>query len=216
MWTGGAPIARRQSNHPASRSVDAAVARITPTEQGIASRVLARNGGGNITLFAFDAGQGLTEHTSFFEALVLTLDGSLTLTIGGTPVTASPGTIVRMPANVPHAVDAPKAARMLLIMLRDPKEAAGTASTPSQHGSRDRVNLIGQQPIKRDTYSRSNAPDRARRIAEMTRGVADMAESRVVGAGLTRVLCVVVFIVMLAAFVYAAWIGVTNFSRIHV
>ena len=43
-----------------------------------------------------------------------------------------------------------------------------------------------------------------------------MAESRVVGAGLTRVLCVVVFIVMLAALVYAAWIGVTNFSRIHV
>ena len=103
---------------------------ITPTERGIASRVLARNGGGNITLFAFDAGQGLTEHTSPFEVLVVTLDGSLTLTIGGTPVTASLGTIVRMPANVPHAVDAPEAARMLLIMLRDPKEAAGTGSTP--------------------------------------------------------------------------------------
>ena len=97
---------------------------VTPTEQGIASRVLARNTGGNVTLFAFDAGQGLTEHTSPFEALVLTLDGRLTLTIGGAPVTASPGTIVRMPANVPHAVDAPEAARMLLIMLRDPKEAA--------------------------------------------------------------------------------------------
>jgi quercetin dioxygenase-like cupin family protein len=96
---------------------------IMPTEQGIASRVLARNAGGNITLFAFDAGQGLTEHMSPFEALVLTLDGKLTLTIGGTSVMASPGTIVRMPANVPHAVDAPEAARMLLIMLRDPTEA---------------------------------------------------------------------------------------------
>ena len=92
---------------------------ITPTEQGIASRVLAKTGGGNLTLFAFDAGQGLTEHTSPFDALVMVLEGVLTLTIGGTPVTATPGTIVRMPADVPHAVDAPEPARMLLIMLRD-------------------------------------------------------------------------------------------------
>jgi quercetin dioxygenase-like cupin family protein len=98
---------------------------ITPTEQGIASRVLTRNAGGNITLFAFDAGQGLSEHTSPFEALVLTLEGRLILTIGGTPVTANPGTIVRMPANVPHGVDAPEPARMLLIMLRDTPAAAG-------------------------------------------------------------------------------------------
>ena len=58
---------------------------VTPTEQGIASRVLAKTGGGNLTLFAFDAGQGLTEHTSPFEALVMVLEGVLNLTIGGTP-----------------------------------------------------------------------------------------------------------------------------------
>jgi quercetin dioxygenase-like cupin family protein len=98
---------------------------ITPTEQGIASRILAKTSGGNLTLFAFDGGQGLTEHTSPFEALVMTLEGTLTLTIGGTPVRATVGTIVRMPANVPHAVDAPEAARMLLIMLRDQKEPQG-------------------------------------------------------------------------------------------
>ncbi len=92
---------------------------ITPTDHGIASRVLAKTPGGSMTLFAFDAGQGLTEHTSPFEALVLVLEGGLTLTIGGAPVSASPGTIVRMPANVPHAVEAPQAARMLLVMLRD-------------------------------------------------------------------------------------------------
>ena len=92
---------------------------ITPTEHGIASRILAKRPGGNLTLFAFDAGQGLTEHTSPFEALVMALEGTLTLTIGGQPVQATPGTIVRMPANVPHAVDAPEAARMLLIMLRE-------------------------------------------------------------------------------------------------
>ena len=91
---------------------------VTPTEQGIASRILAKTGGGSATLFAFDAGQGLTEHTSPFEALVLVLEGALDLTIGGAPVRATPGTIVRMPANVPHALEAPEAARMLLVMLR--------------------------------------------------------------------------------------------------
>jgi quercetin dioxygenase-like cupin family protein len=92
---------------------------ITPTEHGIASRILAKTAGGNLTLFAFAAGQGLTEHTSPFEALVMTLEGALTLTIGGEPVDATPGTIVRMPAKVPHAVDAREDSRMLLIMLRE-------------------------------------------------------------------------------------------------
>ena len=91
---------------------------ITPTEQGIASRVLAKTSGGNMTLFAFDKGQGLTEHTSPFDALVLVLDGVLDLTIGGTAVRATAGSIVRMPAGVPHALDAPEAARMLLVMLK--------------------------------------------------------------------------------------------------
>lgn len=96
---------------------------ITPTAHGIASRVLARNGGGNITLFAFDVGQGLTEHTSPFDALVMVLQGIVVVTIGGTPVRAIPGTIVRMPADVPHALDAPEAARMLLVMLRETRTA---------------------------------------------------------------------------------------------
>jgi quercetin dioxygenase-like cupin family protein len=92
---------------------------ITPTDQGIASRILAKTTGGSITLFAFDAGQGLTEHTSPFEAIVMVLEGSMTLTIGGAPVLATPGTIVRMPANVPHALEAPETARMMLVMLLD-------------------------------------------------------------------------------------------------
>jgi quercetin dioxygenase-like cupin family protein len=92
---------------------------ITPTGKGIASRVLARSAAGNITLFAFDAGEELSEHTAPFDALVLTLSGTLTLTIAGVPVRAMPQTVVVMPANVPHAVHAPEAARMLLIMLRE-------------------------------------------------------------------------------------------------
>jgi quercetin dioxygenase-like cupin family protein len=92
---------------------------VTPTAQGIASRVLARTAAGNITLFAFDAGEELSEHTAPFDALVLTLSGTLVLTIGGAEVHTAPQTIVRMPANVPHAVHATEASRMLLIMLRD-------------------------------------------------------------------------------------------------
>ena len=100
---------------------------ITPTHQGIASRVLARTAGGNLTLFAFDAGQELSEHTTPYDALVMVLEGSIVLTIGGAEVRATPGTIVRMPASVPHAVHAPEAARMLLLMLREPRDA----QTPS-------------------------------------------------------------------------------------
>jgi len=96
---------------------------ITPTAQGIASRVLARSAAGNITLFAFDAGEELSEHTAPFDALVLTLEGVLTLTIGGREVQATPQTIVLMPANVPHAVRATEPARMLLIMLRESASA---------------------------------------------------------------------------------------------
>lgn len=92
---------------------------ITPTTAGIASRTVAKNGGGSVTLFAFGAGQGLTEHTSPFDALVMVLEGTFTLTIGGSAVRAAAGTIVRMPATIPHAVDADEPARMVLVILRD-------------------------------------------------------------------------------------------------
>lgn len=92
---------------------------INPTAQGIASRVLAKSRGGSLTLFAFDKGQGLSEHTSPFDAFVLVLEGSLILTIGGKTAVATPGAVVRMPAGIPHALDAPEACRMVLIMLRE-------------------------------------------------------------------------------------------------
>src|SRR6188474_1266728 len=91
---------------------------ITPTVKGIASRVLARTAAGNITLFAFDAGEELSEHTAPFDALVLTLSGAFVLTIGQRPVQTTPQSVVLMPANVPHAVRATEPTRMLLIMLR--------------------------------------------------------------------------------------------------
>jgi len=96
---------------------------INPTEHGIANRILAKAGGGNLTLFAFDSGQALTGHASPLDAYVMVLEGTLLLTIGGQPVRATPGTIVRMPAGVPHGLDAPEPARMMLLMLRDRTDA---------------------------------------------------------------------------------------------
>ncbi len=96
---------------------------IAQTPQGIASRIIAKASGGSVTLFAFDADQGLGEHTSPFEALVIVLAGALRVTVGGVTVEAVPGTIVRLPAGVPHAVDAREPTRMLLVMLRENREA---------------------------------------------------------------------------------------------
>lgn len=91
---------------------------VTPTEHGIASRVLAKTPTASVTLFVLDAGEELSEHSTPYDALVIVLEGLVTLTIGGTRVSATPGTLVRMPANVPHAVSAPEPARMLLLMMR--------------------------------------------------------------------------------------------------
>ena len=91
---------------------------VMPTGQGVASRVLARTAAGNITVFSFDAGQEMSEHTVPFDALVLTLSGTLVLRIGGREVRTSAQSVVLLPANVPHAVLATEPSRMLLIMLR--------------------------------------------------------------------------------------------------
>lgn len=92
---------------------------IEVAEGSIVSRVLAKSSGGSVTLFAFDGGQGLSEHTAPFDALVQVLDGSLELTIGGKDVMVGGGEIVRMPAGIPHALRAPEPCRMLLTMLRE-------------------------------------------------------------------------------------------------
>jgi len=87
-------------------------------EGAVVSRTLVDNKSGTVTLFAFDAGQGLSEHTAPFDALVHVVEGTAELTIGGKAVTASVGQIVLMPANAPHALKAREQFKMLLIMLR--------------------------------------------------------------------------------------------------
>jgi quercetin dioxygenase-like cupin family protein len=102
---------------PSDRAVDLLEA-VQYAEGAIVSRTLLDGPAGTITLFAFDAGQGLSEHTAPFDALVQVLDGEAELTIGGRSVRAEAGQAVRMPAGVPHAVAAPTRFKMLLTMLR--------------------------------------------------------------------------------------------------
>ncbi|NOZ84943.1 MAG: cupin domain-containing protein [Deltaproteobacteria bacterium] len=85
----------------------------------IVSRTLVNKNGGTLTLFAFDKGQSLSEHSAPFDAVVQILDGEAELIIGGGKVLASAGHTVLMPAGVPHAINAPKCFKMLLIMIRE-------------------------------------------------------------------------------------------------
>jgi quercetin dioxygenase-like cupin family protein len=87
----------------------------------IVSRTILETPAGTLTLFAFDEGQSLSEHTAPFDALVQVLDGQVELTIGGEVVRAKAGESVLMPADVPHAVRAAQRFKMLLTMLRGKK-----------------------------------------------------------------------------------------------
>ena len=89
----------------------------------VVSRTLTKGRAGTLTVFAFDRGQELSEHSAPFDAYVLVLAGSLELKIGGAPVTARAGEAVLMPANVPHALQAVERCKLLLTMLREPPAA---------------------------------------------------------------------------------------------
>jgi quercetin dioxygenase-like cupin family protein len=84
----------------------------------IVSRTLAENEAGTITLFAFAAGQGLSEHTAPFDAFVQVLDGQGEFIAGGKPSSVGAGEALLMPAGVRHAVKAGSPFKMLLTMLR--------------------------------------------------------------------------------------------------
>lgn len=84
----------------------------------IVSREIVNKKVGTLTVFAFDAGQGLSEHSAPFDAIVQILDGSSEWTIGGEPVSCGAGEIMIMPANVPHAVKAKQRFKMLLTMIK--------------------------------------------------------------------------------------------------
>ncbi len=87
-------------------------------EGAVVSKTLIDKKTGTVTLFAFGQGQGLSEHTAPFDALVQVLDGEVEIHISGQPFHLSPGEIIVMPANEPHALKAIKPFKMLLTMIR--------------------------------------------------------------------------------------------------
>jgi len=87
-------------------------------EGSAVSREIISKKTGTVTLFAFDEGQGLSEHTAPFDALVCCLDGNVEVTISGNPIQLKPGEVVIMPAHQPHALKALEKFKMLLIMIR--------------------------------------------------------------------------------------------------
>jgi quercetin dioxygenase-like cupin family protein len=84
----------------------------------IVSRTIIDKNTGTVTFFAFDEGQGLSEHTAPFDALVYLLDGEAEITISGKPYLLKGGEMVIMPANNPHALKAIKRFKMILTMIR--------------------------------------------------------------------------------------------------
>ena len=84
----------------------------------VVSRVVLKREKGNITIFAFDEGQGLSEHTSPFDALVQAIEGEAEITVAGKPIALKAGEVVLLPAEKPHAVKATTCFKMLLTMVR--------------------------------------------------------------------------------------------------
>lgn len=84
----------------------------------VVSKTILKNPAGNITLFSFDAGEGLSEHSSPHEAFVFVLDGTSEINIGGKIQTVGKNQCVILPANIPHALKANEAFKMLLVMIK--------------------------------------------------------------------------------------------------
>jgi quercetin dioxygenase-like cupin family protein len=84
----------------------------------VVSREVRKAKTGTVTLFAFDEGQGLSEHTAPFDALIHVLDGEAEITISGKTHRVHAGEIIIMPANKPHALKAVRRFKMMLVMIR--------------------------------------------------------------------------------------------------
>ncbi len=83
----------------------------------VVSRMLVYKPAGTITLFAFDAGEGLSEHTAPYDAIVTIIDGEAEITIAGREFHVHKGQMIIMPANVPHALSAVQRFKMMLTMI---------------------------------------------------------------------------------------------------
>jgi len=109
------PQAKREM--PPAEAADVA-GMVNYQEGAVVSRALINRPAATITLFAFDEGQGLSEHTAPFDALAQVLEGEAEITVSGKPMVTKAGSAVLMPANQPHALKALTRFKMLLTMMR--------------------------------------------------------------------------------------------------
>ncbi|MEW5799064.1 MAG: cupin domain-containing protein [Bacteroidota bacterium] len=93
---------------------------ITNQKDSIVSKTILKNDGGNVTLFAFDKGQALSEHTAPFDALFFCVEGNFSISIGKETHIVSDGELILLPANIPHAVLAESSSKCLLVMIKTP------------------------------------------------------------------------------------------------
>ena len=108
-----------QTQEPAGSAEVKNLADLLQYQDGsIVSRVLLKNKGGTVTLFAFEVGEGLSEHTAPFDAFVVVTDGEADIEIAGEGFKVRQGETITLPANQPHAVKAATRFKMLLIMIR--------------------------------------------------------------------------------------------------
>jgi quercetin dioxygenase-like cupin family protein len=102
---------------PAAEAVSAADL-VAYQDGAVVSRELVRKGTGTVTAFAFDEGQGLSEHTTPFDALAHVLEGEAEIVIAGTPNRVAGGAMILMPGGQPHALRAVQRFKMILTMIR--------------------------------------------------------------------------------------------------
>lgn len=102
----------------AAHKVEKLVELVSYQEGAVVSRTILDKDAGAVTLFAFDAGEGLSEHTTPYDAMVTVLDGKAEIKIGGEPFLLREGDTIIMPADVPHALRAVERFKMLLVMIK--------------------------------------------------------------------------------------------------
>lgn len=108
------PTSQKDLSTQAARAADL----VDYQSDAIVSREILKQKTGSVTLFAFDAGQGLNEHTAPFDALVQVLDGDAEITVAGKRHRVSAGELILMPAGQPHALKADRRFKMMLTMIR--------------------------------------------------------------------------------------------------
>ena len=106
--------------HPGDLATATSLAGLVQYQPGaVVSRTVLKRSSGTVTVFAFDEGEGLSEHTAAFDALVVLIEGTAEITVAGQPQRATAGDILRLPAGRPHALKALSPFKMLLVMIRE-------------------------------------------------------------------------------------------------